>query len=553
MSSPEQKIDVPEIREELTGEQSVGNNGVTEARSTTPVLLKVERLRVDDDGNSSVYTSEDEGGSHDEHRTAEEPEFVAPDDELKNRIIKQVEFYFSDANILKDAFLLKHVRRNKQGFVSIKLITSFKKVKSLTKDYRVVAYSLRHSDKLEVNEEGRKVRRKDPLPDWDETTPSRSVVVVNLPMENPSIENVAEMFSKCGEVTLIRILRPGKSVPQDVKKHATKHPEIGTTTCAVVEFEKHEAAKTACETMNDSEDWRQGMRVVLLAAQKKKENKKKDKDDDSGKEDDNEGHDKKKKRRERRKKNRINELADNDSSCYYSSGSEAEFGVPQSGNYRTHQILKKTLSPNHMEHPVLKKTLSPNHMGHPMLKKTLSPNHMEHPKLKRTMSPNQEHAMLKRTLSPNQDHAMLKRTLSPNNYDSNRLSPNSSPRSSPKSSPKTSPRTQRRRNFHGISPLADDKRSPSTSPKLSPQGSPDMGRKRYDNSSDGTPSSPWVQRRLKLAGQDKSPLTGGQVNGKGPEKHKMLGMEGVIRQPRGPDGTNGFHLGRGKPRSSTFS
>lgn len=556
MSSLEQKIEVPEIREELTGEQSVGDNGVTE-RSLTPVHLQVERLRVEDDGNSSAYTSEEEAGSHegshDENRTADEPEFVAPDDELRDRIIKQVEFYFSDPNILKDAFLLKHVRRNKQGFVSIKLITSFKKVKSLTKDYRVVAYSLRHSEKLEVNEEGRKVRRKDPLPEWDETTPSRSVVVVNLPMENPSIENVAEMFSKCGEVSLIRILRPGKSVPQDVKKHSIKHPEIGTTTCAVVEFEKHEAAQKACETMNNTEDWRQGMRVVLLAAQKKKENKKKDNGDDSGKEDDGEGKDKKKKRRERRKKNRVDELADNDSSCYYSSGSEAEFGVPHKGNYRTHQMLKKTLSPNHMEHPVLKKTLSPNHMEHPVLRRTMSPNNKEHPSLKKSLSGSQmEHQKLKRTMSPNQEHTMLKRTLSPNQYDSNRLSPNSSPRSSPKSSPKTSPRS-RRRNFHGISPLADDKKSPSTSPKLSPQCSPDLGRKKYEHSADGKPSSPWVQRRMMLAGQDKGQVSANQVNGKSPEKHKMYGMEGVIRQPRGPDGTTGFHLGRGKPRSSTFS
>jgi la-related protein 6 len=44
-------------------------------------------------------------------------------------------------------------------------------MKSMTKDYRVVAFSLRHSDKFEVNEEGRKVRRKDPLPEFDETTP----------------------------------------------------------------------------------------------------------------------------------------------------------------------------------------------------------------------------------------------------------------------------------------------------------------------------------------------------------------------------------------------
>ena len=29
------------------------------------------------------------------------------------KIAKQVEFYFSDANITKDKFLLKHVKRNK--------------------------------------------------------------------------------------------------------------------------------------------------------------------------------------------------------------------------------------------------------------------------------------------------------------------------------------------------------------------------------------------------------------------------------------------------------
>lgn len=106
-----------------------------------------------------------------------------------------------------------------------------------------------------------------------------------------------------------------------------KYFEIGIIICVVVEFEKYEVVKIVCEIMNDFEDWRQGMRVVLFVVQKKKENKKKDKDDDLGKEDDNEGYDKKKKRRERRKKNRINELVDNDLFCYYSSGLEVEFGV----------------------------------------------------------------------------------------------------------------------------------------------------------------------------------------------------------------------------------
>ncbi len=59
--------------------------------------------------------------------------YESPDDELCEKIVEQVEFYFSDANISKDKFLLKHVRRNKEGFVSLKLVSSFKRVKHLTR------------------------------------------------------------------------------------------------------------------------------------------------------------------------------------------------------------------------------------------------------------------------------------------------------------------------------------------------------------------------------------------------------------------------------------
>lgn len=50
-----------------------------------------------------------------------------PDPQLVWRIVSQVEFYLSDENLAKDAFLLKHVQKNKMGFVRIKLLTSFKK------------------------------------------------------------------------------------------------------------------------------------------------------------------------------------------------------------------------------------------------------------------------------------------------------------------------------------------------------------------------------------------------------------------------------------------
>ena len=68
-----------------------------------------------------------------------------------------------------------------------------------------VAYAIeRKSYTLEVNDVKTKVRRLETLPDYDETTPSRTVVAINLPLERPTIESVAEIFSVCGEIVLVR-------------------------------------------------------------------------------------------------------------------------------------------------------------------------------------------------------------------------------------------------------------------------------------------------------------------------------------------------------------
>lgn len=174
-----------------------------------------------------------------------EPPFQPPSDELADKIVQQVEFYFSDANITKDAFLLKHVKRNKEGYVSLKLISSFKRVKHITKDWRVVAHALSRSKKLEINEAGTKLRRVDPLPQYDETTPSRTVVAVHMPIDKPTIENVAELFKQCGEIALIRILRPGNPIPADVRQFINKNPSLSGMVCALVEFVASESARNA--------------------------------------------------------------------------------------------------------------------------------------------------------------------------------------------------------------------------------------------------------------------------------------------------------------------
>lgn len=203
----------------------------------------------------------------DENAPNEDEAFEVPDDEMCEKIIEQVEFYFSNENILKDAFLLKHVRRNKEGFVSLKLVSSFKRVRQLTKDWRVVGDAIkRKSVKIELNDLGTKIRRLEALPVYDETTPSRTVVATGLPYDKYTVEKVSELFSKCGEISLIRVLRPGGPIPADVRQFINKHPELQQNECALIEFTESSSARRA-QNMDE-------FIVLELVAPKKKTGKK---------------------------------------------------------------------------------------------------------------------------------------------------------------------------------------------------------------------------------------------------------------------------------------
>ncbi|NXU55156.1 LARP6 protein, partial [Turnix velox] len=174
-----------------------------------------------------------------------------PDPQLLWRIMSQVEFYLSDENLAKDAFLLKHVRKNKMGFVSIKLLTSFKKVKYLTRDWRMTLYALQFSKLLEVNKEGTKVRRRVPIPESLLSIPPSKLLLAweLLPPPSPPsslqqnfLETITGLFSPFGAISSIRMLRPGRKLPSDVRKFASRFPELLSRCCALVEYESLEGA-----------------------------------------------------------------------------------------------------------------------------------------------------------------------------------------------------------------------------------------------------------------------------------------------------------------------
>jgi La-related protein 7 len=185
-------------------------------------------------------------------------------DDLRDKIIKQVEYYFSDENLQTDNFLMSHISKDKDGFVPIGFIASFKKLKKLTKDKSLIVAALRQSTVLVVSASGKNVRRIHPLPFTEVRDPKTCTVLVeNLPAYH-SKENLKNIFGVSGNIKNIRINIP--NAIKEPKKLTVDEKFLSGKLHALVEYETVEAAEKAAATLNDEKDWRYGMRVKLLKA-----------------------------------------------------------------------------------------------------------------------------------------------------------------------------------------------------------------------------------------------------------------------------------------------
>ncbi|XP_059647750.1 la-related protein 6C [Cornus florida] len=181
-------------------------------------------------------------------------------DDTQHKIIKQVEYQFSDMSLLANESLSKHISKDHDGYVPISFIASTKKIKSLVTNSQMLSQALRSSSKLVVSDDGKKVRRKHPFSEKDkEELQSRTVVAENLP-EDHSHQNLEKIFSVVGRVKTIRICHPQESNSSRSKSDFV----ISNKLHALVEYENSEIAEDAVEKLNDERNWRKGLRVRLL-------------------------------------------------------------------------------------------------------------------------------------------------------------------------------------------------------------------------------------------------------------------------------------------------
>lgn len=132
------------------------------------------------------------------------------------KIIKQVEFYFSDANLPRDRFLQEELKKNEEGWISLATIASFTRMKSLASSVEEIAAALRtaaETSNVEVSEDGAMVRRKTAVPEGVDCMRT-SVFVRGFPIEGTTLEALESFFEGVcteGTVAAIRMRRNPQS------------------------------------------------------------------------------------------------------------------------------------------------------------------------------------------------------------------------------------------------------------------------------------------------------------------------------------------------------
>uniref|UniRef100_A0A8B9LAL0 La ribonucleoprotein 6, translational regulator b n=2 Tax=Astyanax mexicanus TaxID=7994 RepID=A0A8B9LAL0_ASTMX len=458
--------------------------------------LKDSFSYTDDGLNDSLDGSSAEQTDVFEEEGCEGEAWTPPPSELKLKIAAQLEHYLSDENLEGDAFLLKHIQRNKMGYVSLKLMTSFKKIRELTRDWRTTLAAACTSHHLEVNEAGTKVRRRTPVPEWLLCIPTTKLllawnfqdIISSTEVENSGssgaeqlqqdfMETAMSIFGSHGTITSLRILRPGKEIPAELKRYTKKHTELGRKLCAVVEYEYLDGARKAYEVLKAEEHLNggKGIRVVLLGSRgtRKPGTSQVHTEEESEEGTENDYDDSEKPNRKAKR-----HLCSLEDSALYSS-SESDF-APAS------------------------------------------------PRPNRRVS---------------RPQAMYGSPLAIPRVSSFRSDPFRNPLGSPIGSPLIP-----RKLFpvgHASSPVATTPIFSSTPPStVSSACSRSRSSGDYSQDSAGYAGSPWVQRRRNAAqviqAEKSWPMSPSQIK-------RPLGVL-VVRQPMGPDGTKGFHnsIGRGK-------
>ena len=143
----------------------------------------------------------------------------ASNPDLVKKIVRQIEYYFSDGNLIRDKYL-QHETTKDQGWIPLSTLITFKRLASLSTDFPTILNALNTSTSglLQLDVSANKIRRHPdrPLPssqaELERALRNRTVYVRGFPSTNNevTIDHLLAFFGQHGSTDNIQMRRQVK-------------------------------------------------------------------------------------------------------------------------------------------------------------------------------------------------------------------------------------------------------------------------------------------------------------------------------------------------------
>ncbi|GFR78888.1 lupus La protein [Elysia marginata] len=170
--------------------------------------------------NGDATKTEGSGDAASTEKPKEMKKELVVDENLKAKIVKQIEYYFGDLNLSRDRFLKEQVQLD-DGWVPSERMLKFNRLKTICSEWSVITQALKElSELMEVSEDGLKVRRSPskPLPgdskERRDEVMARSVYSNRFPLDS-KLDDLMLFFESFGPVEHVHMKR-------DFHKHTFK-------------------------------------------------------------------------------------------------------------------------------------------------------------------------------------------------------------------------------------------------------------------------------------------------------------------------------------------
>ncbi|VIO92401.1 La domain containing protein [Brugia malayi] len=174
------------------------------------------------------------------------PQAPITSETLKEYVRKQIEYYLSPENLQKDFYLRRKMDKN--GFLSLALIASFPRVRTLTDNIALITEALRSSEKVELSDDNENVRPRDNPQQWPLSPALLQTTESSSNAARPEADTTIKMTNIASSV-VSQVMTTEPLAPEATDSNVLVQAELQPS----VSLESLEAEKRNCEGRNNND------------------------------------------------------------------------------------------------------------------------------------------------------------------------------------------------------------------------------------------------------------------------------------------------------------